>query len=338
MNDPSVGQKVCRLCETGLNTDNDSAAHIIPSALGGRLKPKGILCQKCNALLGDLADDRLVKAFGAWPSILAVERDRSSHPAHILNTRAGEKVRLNPDGTLQSMDVKYEKNPHEDGTSIQITAGTMKVARQLILRAAKEHPILDPQEAEKHAVVARLVDPELNVPISFGPQETFGGALTAIWLFLIHKTGRAFIEGKDLVARIQRAQEYGGTLRYLIGGLPGVVGPQIDIAHRLVARSVPVTGELIVYLEILGVLQLGAVFASAEPPAMLIEHIYVFDVFGQKDRSSEFSIDTNIFEKYDWNNTGLAAQGNQDVLIEHFRTVSSLLTNAYMARSTSQTA
>lgn len=33
--------------------DSDSAAHVIPSALGGRLKPKGFLSQEGNRILND---------------------------------------------------------------------------------------------------------------------------------------------------------------------------------------------------------------------------------------------------------------------------------------------
>ena len=49
-------QKICQGCGEALTGENDSEAHIIPNALGGRLKPKGIICQTCNTKLDALAD------------------------------------------------------------------------------------------------------------------------------------------------------------------------------------------------------------------------------------------------------------------------------------------
>ena len=100
--DNTVPTPKCRLCGSDLIAPNDSEAHVIPNALGGRLKPKGILCRACNTELDDLADNALVKAFGDWPTLLDIPRDRGQNPPKRLETRGGKTVRVEPDGTVNS--------------------------------------------------------------------------------------------------------------------------------------------------------------------------------------------------------------------------------------------
>jgi hypothetical protein len=64
---PPAPKSKCGGCGVTLTPENDSAAHVIPNALGGRLKPKGILCRVCNDELDELADNALIEAFGGWP-------------------------------------------------------------------------------------------------------------------------------------------------------------------------------------------------------------------------------------------------------------------------------
>ena len=82
-------------------------------------------------------------------------------------------------------------------------------------------------------------------------------------------------------------------------GLPGLVGPDIPFGHKIVVRSVPCTGELIAYVEILGVLRVGGRLAKARTSSDLVEHIYAYDLDSQSDRSREFSISAPQFEHQD---------------------------------------
>ncbi len=86
---------------------------------------------------------------------------------------------------------------------------------------------------------------------------------------------------------------------------PELNGPDIPLGHKIVVRSVPATGELIGYVEILGIMWIGGIFASAGGPAVKIEHIYAYDLDARAERSSEFSIDPPIFERQDWRRVGL---------------------------------
>lgn len=322
MTEPSDGPKTipkCRLCAGDLTSGNDSEAHIIPNALGGRLKPKGILCRTCNTNLDELADNALIEAFGDWPTLLDIPRDRGKNPPKRLKTRDGKKVRVEPSGSVTRVDVLYDVIPIEDGHTVMIGAGDMTTFRHLLQRVAKQFPQFDPSAAEQFAKKEGIQDDdELKMSLDFSPEAVFGGIITAIWLFLILKTGHVFMDRARLVDVIKQMQSKGGTFRYCVDGLPGLQGPDLPLSHKIIVRSVSSTGELIAYVEILGVLKIGGVFAKAPPPACDLEHVYVYDVLGQQEVSDQYSIDPTIFEQQNWREVGLGPS-DADALREHFR-------------------
>lgn len=309
----------CHLCGSDFTSSNDSEAHVIPNALGGRLKSKGILCRSCNTMLDDLADNALVKSFGDWPTLLDIPRDRGKNPPKKIETRDGQTVRLESDGSLTRVDVLYDVTPIEDGHKVEIGAGDMKTFRQLLERAAKKIQQFDPKIAEQYARKVGIEnDDELKMRLDFSPQAVFGGVVTAIWLFLIIKTGRAFMDRQRLADVIKTMQGHGGTFRYMIEGLPGLKGPNVPLGHKIIVRSVSATGELITYVEILGMLKVGGIFAKAPPPCVAIEHIYAYDVLVGREVSGDFSIDAATFEAQDWKTVALGPS-DAEALRDHFR-------------------
>jgi hypothetical protein len=297
----------CRGCGNPLTDANDSAAHIIPNALGGRLAPKGIICQSCNTVLDKLADNALIEAFGDWPTLLDIPRQRGRNPTKLMETLNGHRVRMNANGTSTRVEVQYEVEETPEGHSVQIAAGDIKTIRQLLGRLTKQFPQVDAALAERHARTVGIQDGDkLKIRLDFSPDAVFGGVVTALWLFLIHRTGHAFMDWDRLKSCIAGMRANGGTFRYLVDGLPGLRGPEIGLGHKIIVRSVPCTGELIVYVEILGVLKVGGVLAKSPAPAIPIEHIYALDLLSKTDRSGEYKIDATEFDRQDWSKVGLA--------------------------------
>lgn len=68
----------CYLCGQQLTDKNKSLEHIIPNALGGRLKSKDILCKTCNSKMGEVIDTELVKVFMPLNMAIKPKRDRDS--------------------------------------------------------------------------------------------------------------------------------------------------------------------------------------------------------------------------------------------------------------------
>lgn len=324
----------CRGCGDPLTEANDSAAHIIPNALGGRLDPTRIICRTCNTLLDTLADNALIKAFGDWPTLLDIPRQRGKNPPKLMQTLNGHRVRMNADGTSTRTDVQYDVEEIPDGHLLQIAAGDIGTFRQLLGRATKQFPQVNAAEAERNARTVGIEDDDkINVRLDFSPDAVFGGVITAVWLFLIHRTGHVFMNWTRLQSCIAGMRANGGAFRYFVDGLPGLHGPEIGLGHKIIARSVPGTGELIVYVEILGILKVGGVFAKSPAPALALEHIYAFDLLGKADRSSEFSIDAAEFERQDWSRVGLGPT-DAEALREHFRGALDLFIDHYRNRFT----
>ena len=335
MTTEKANEMICKGCGLPITPENDSDAHMIPRALGGRLAPRGIICRDCNGRLNDAADFELIDAFGAWPTLLDIPR-QGANPPKTIDTKKGYRARLDADGKLMRTDVVYKVETLPDGSQkVEMGAGDIKTARQLLARAKKQFPQLDLIESEKHLAVQGMPpDDEMKLGLDFSPAATFGGVLTAIWLFLIYKTGRAFMTLDQLLVSIKKMQEHGGTFRYLVDDLPGLLGPDIKLGHKIIVRSVPKTGELIAFVEILGLLKIGGVFAAGRK-GFALEHIYAYDLLEKKERSGEFSIDPTIFEAQDWRKFGLGPTDGE-ALRNHFRRAQVALSALYYARFTAE--
>lgn len=310
-------QIFCPGCESELTRDNDSEAHVIPNALGGNLKPKGILCRTCNGMLDRIADNPLIKAFGDWPTLLNIPRDRGANPSKIVSTRNGGRVRLDADGTLTRNEVIYSIEGDAERSVVTLGAGDWKTFKNQLKRVAKQFPQFDPEVALEHAREVGIDEgSELKLSFNFSPPAVFGGVAAALWLFSVLKTGQGFCDWERLLQLIASMQRNGGLFRHLTEGFPGLVGPEVPIGHKIVLRSNPATRQLIAYVEILGVLRVGGLLGEGGDRP--VEYIYVYDVFGRADRTEEFSIDDVAFAAVkDWRTIGLGP-GDKDALIGHF--------------------
>jgi hypothetical protein len=323
----------CKGCGVELTPENDSDAHLIPKALGGRLAPRGILCRKCNTELNDAADHALIEAFGAWPTLLDIPREGSNQPKTV-DTREGRRVRVQADGKLTRTDVVYhvKEMPEIEGHLVSLGAGDMKTARHLLARAKKEFPQLDLDEAIKRLKVQGIQDDdELRLSLDFSPPAVFGGVLTAIWLFILHRTRQAFVDKGRLIEWIKNLQEVrADTFRYFVNGLPGLEGPDIKLGHKIVVRTVSGTGELVAYVEILGILRIGGVIAKLEK-GQAMGHIYAYDLLEKKDRSAEFSINSDKFNAQRWDKVGLTPN-EAPALKAYFLEALKILAELYYSR------
>jgi len=175
---------------------------------------------------------------------------------------------------------------------------------QLIKGAVEKIPQLDVTAAKALAQQVRIPPTDMwRVRTNFSPANVFPAAFAAFWRFFLLRTGQTLAPWDRALQVIENVRER-CTFRYLPEGLPGLRGPEIPIAHKIVLRTVPTTGQLIGYFEVLGVVRVGGLIAEGRP-GDLLEEIYVADVFAKSDRSSDHRIDAETFDTTDWKNTGL---------------------------------
>jgi hypothetical protein len=255
-------------------------------------------------LLDRLADNPLIKAFGPWPTLIDVPRQRGSNPAVEVETTGGQRIRVEPDGSRSLAEVVYDVQPIEGGHAVSLGANNWKVVNQLIQRAAKQFPQLDPKDAKTHTQTVQLPPNDLwRVRTNFASANVFPAAFAAFWLFFLHKTGEVLAPW-DRALEVLESVRQRCTFRYLPDGLSGLSGPDIPISHKIVLRTVPRTGQLIGYFEVLGVLRVGGLVGQGVPGSTL-EHLYVADVFGKIERSQDYSIDPATFDATDWKAVGV---------------------------------
>ncbi|HEY8398927.1 MAG TPA: HNH endonuclease [Flavihumibacter sp.] len=73
----------CYACGTTLNRLNSSWEHILPSAIGGTLKSKRLLCQYCNKKAGNRIDRVLTGICRPYIAFYKTQPDRRNRPEKI---------------------------------------------------------------------------------------------------------------------------------------------------------------------------------------------------------------------------------------------------------------
>lgn len=71
---------------------NLTVEHIIPQAIGGRLKAR-LYCKECNGTFGEVLDDEISKQFGWVGTILNIKRERGRvRPYEVTEVKSGIKL------------------------------------------------------------------------------------------------------------------------------------------------------------------------------------------------------------------------------------------------------
>lgn len=161
----------CALCDIEITTANDSKEHLIPNAIGGRKKVRGILCRTCNSTAGDKWDSELAEQLNFLTLNFSIRRQRGGEaPSQEVKTIKGEAWQVHPGGKLGLADPSCVATPTgAGGFDVQIKARTMAEARKMVEGLARKNPSIDVdaamQGAQKHSV---YLDDVLQIPFSFG--------------------------------------------------------------------------------------------------------------------------------------------------------------------------
>ena len=134
---------ICILTGVSITSDNDSDAHVIPSALGGRLRPRGLLTIAANTFLNDRLDAPLIRALTPFMSLVDGKRDHGENQPIVLKAADGTAYRVSPDGPMTLDRPGYKETPTEGGVLLNLQARTMTEARHLVNRARSAHPQID---------------------------------------------------------------------------------------------------------------------------------------------------------------------------------------------------
>jgi hypothetical protein len=177
----------CLLTGIPITAENDSRAHIIPSALGGRLKPMGLLCKNANGSLNDTVDLALIHAFEPIMSRLDGSRDRGTNPSIRMSDVCGRtyNVAFGKPIALDEPDCSFEEQA-DGSVQVRVLARTPKEMRTLLGRVKGRFPAFDIEAAAQRAAVTNIPSGILKMPIQIGPVSTFPAGFVAANIFAAH--------------------------------------------------------------------------------------------------------------------------------------------------------
>jgi hypothetical protein len=178
----------CYYCDDTLTNENESIEHIIPNAIGGRLKSKKLLCKKCNSLLGEKYDSELCHSLSTVAGFLDIEREKGENPT-IKNVRSksGEKYNLikgrHPE--MASPVVNLDK----DNNTVHISARNEKELKTIIKGLKKKYPNLDDADLEKKFIRQKYyMDEALTMTMQVGSREFLKAVIKIAVNYYLHKT------------------------------------------------------------------------------------------------------------------------------------------------------
>lgn len=163
-----------------------SEEHIIPNAIGGRIKNANCICSICNNKSGHQWDAVLCKQFNFLCVCFGVQRERGDVQNEIIKNFDGEELIISPQGTVKPRHPTHsEKELGEDRVSISVQSTNKKQAIKIIKGIAKKKGYS--YDAEDIEYSEFLLDGGLYFPQNFdlaGP-EVGRSLIKMIYLFSI---------------------------------------------------------------------------------------------------------------------------------------------------------
>jgi hypothetical protein len=271
----------CYLCNLQLAAGVASQEHIIPNAIGGRLKSRMLLCKLCNSKLGAI-DASICRLLLPLANILAVQRERGDSPPSWV-TMNGRQYLREANGDMRPIDEQPKLTMQNDGSvHFSIQSSTRAQARKHLQGLKRRYPKLDVETAISTAVATvDLVDTEMQ--FQFGPlggADAFRAVVKIAVGYFLHVGGTPssipeaieVIAGQDIptIARV--------GLLYAIDPLPKRDDQQVLHVVAVVPNQ---RGGMHAYVELLGALRFAVLLTDnyVGPP---INQAYAYDVCSQK--------------------------------------------------------
>ena len=283
----------CILTDAVLTEENDSKAHILPSALGGRFKPKGILSKKANETLNDKFDLPLIHALSPFMALLGGARDRGENKPVRMTDKSGQSYSAVFGKPLKLAEPKFQEKETPDGRLYRITARTIKEARTLLGRVKKNHPELDIEQAINQAEVREsYVDGMLRITLNIGPNVFFPAAFAISSVFAatkemkIHSEFKAYVENFEPSSPPDEPEE-----TRVVAIMPPDTFYWIpsrtwfktiaEVSHVLVYFGDPTRKQALFYLELFNLPGIAVVMPYDESSTVI--HTYGVDVLDGKE-------------------------------------------------------
>lgn len=162
--------KKCYICGEKLTKDNISVEHIIPNAIGGKLKSKELICKKCNSKLGDSMDNELAKQLEFFSNHLNIDRERGKpNDIIFIEKETNMEYRRKANGKfLPKNDLEVKKEIMDDGKiRFYISSTNKKTVLKKVEEISKKYEIKN-EDIENSLKYTKHNLNEMHTYLTFG--------------------------------------------------------------------------------------------------------------------------------------------------------------------------
>lgn len=109
-----MDKNYCYICGKELTKSNESEEHIIPNAIGGKLKSNKLICKDCNNKIGYKSDSKLAEQLNMITNLLNINRDRNNNSIPdieglIINDSNNSEVKITSSGFINIVTKEDKK-------------------------------------------------------------------------------------------------------------------------------------------------------------------------------------------------------------------------------------
>lgn len=291
--------KYCAVTDEPITDKNDSRAHIIPSALGGRLKPKGILSKKGNEILNDKIDLPLIESLSQFMIMIGASRDRGENGTIRMKSDDGQHYDVGF-GSLKPAKPELKIIEDDNGLiSVNILARGKKDEIALLNKVKKQYPNFDIENAHKNMVRNKFIpEGSLHNSIDIGPRNLFASAFVAANL-MSHFYGFGISDGFKSFLESHSANEDWVSPPDTFYFFPNENWFEIDkntVSHIIIMRGNAEEGRLFFYIEYFNILSAAVILSFNQKEDF--HYSYGIDLVSGKE--IPVTIDAKIFNNFAW--------------------------------------
>ncbi len=245
-------QPICAICGQEIGPAKDSEEHVLPGAIGGRRTVRAFLHDDCNHRSGHTWDATLEKQLRPLALHFGIKRQSGRTLRMAVTTTAGENFLLDAGGQLEMARPEIKRTPTPNGESIQVTAGSIAQARDVLNGVKRKYPKVDVEAvlagAETQRSYTRGV---VRIDLDFGGPMS-GRSLVKSALALAHGSGLPIDQCRDALAYLRQVDAEPCFGYYYVDDL--VDGrPQTMPLHCVAIDANPATGLILGYVEYFGI-------------------------------------------------------------------------------------
>jgi hypothetical protein len=284
----------CILCDTELTPENMSEEHIIPNAIGGKLKSTKLICCICNGKVNDEFEKEALKLLNFFAVMLDIGRDRGDNQPLTAKGSDGKEYKVYSGGKPSLADPNYEIKDEKDYKVVSFEARTKSELNHILKDLKKKYPNLDIESIKNQAIhKSEYLKEPINISFSMGGKAFFQCMTKILIEFLKYRIPNVCVDLSKVIQFINGKEEY-EEIYYFYPENGMVETPENSIFHSIVIKSYPSERMLVGFIELFSAISI--VMIISDNFSEIIQEEYVYDLVERKE-ISEANINIPIISK-----------------------------------------